>query len=601
DNGIGFTQDNYDSFITSDSLYKIKKGGKGLGRVLGFKAFQEVHVTSYFAASNDSGMPMLKRTFSFDPTSAVKGGIEEPIEGDLSIRRTSVLLKNYIETYQKHCPKDLEIIGYRILEHCLPFFNNPNCPEFMLEDEEQKINIVDLFMEKFGLDATKGNFSSKGNFFSFRGFKMFGDKHSEHKLVFAAHKREVVSENLSRYIPNLKSRITDPKKGNVIYVGFIEGPYLDENVSNDRTSFSFPLHRVDDEDFLIDQPCLDDIREKAVSIVEKDLSNYLGEINRTKKDFVRNYIVNNAPQYRLLLPHLDSFIVSIDPNIDLNGLELLLHDKYHKISQQIKRESDKLLQDEQIDMDSPVYHEKLSGLVEQINEMSKSELVQYIVHRKIVLDFLEKALRRKEDSDNYQLESLIHKIVYPMRKTSEDVPYDQQNLWIIDERLNYHSLLISDKPLNTNNLVETESEDRPDLLIFNNTLAFSCDDSILNSAVIIEFKQPGRKDYGKEDPITQVYRLVRDIRLGNIADEHGRQILVSQSGVQFYGYIICDISPSFDTIAVDKGFQRTPDGVGRYFYNKELSVYVEIIPYTKLLNDAKKRNAILFDKLGIPR
>ncbi|MEW5911807.1 MAG: ATP-binding protein, partial [Thermodesulfobacteriota bacterium] len=81
DNGIGFTQDNYDSFITSDSLYKIKKGGKGLGRFLWLKAFQEVHLTCFFAASNDSGMPMLKRTFSFDPTSAVKGGIEEPIEG----------------------------------------------------------------------------------------------------------------------------------------------------------------------------------------------------------------------------------------------------------------------------------------------------------------------------------------------------------------------------------------------------------------------------------------------------------------------------------------------------------------------------------------
>src|SRR5688572_21563482 len=30
DNGIGFTQKNFDSFLTSDSDYKMEKGGKGV-------------------------------------------------------------------------------------------------------------------------------------------------------------------------------------------------------------------------------------------------------------------------------------------------------------------------------------------------------------------------------------------------------------------------------------------------------------------------------------------------------------------------------------------------------------------------------------------
>ena len=35
-------------------------------------------------------------------------------------------------------------------------------------------------------------------------------------------------------------------------------------------------------------------------------------------------------------------------------------------------------------------------------------------------------------------------------------------------------------------------------------------------------------------------------------------------------------------------------------YAPSLSAYVEVISYTKLLRDAKKRNKILFDKLNLP-
>jgi len=32
DNGIGFDEKNYDAFLTSDTTYKVKRGGKGIGR-----------------------------------------------------------------------------------------------------------------------------------------------------------------------------------------------------------------------------------------------------------------------------------------------------------------------------------------------------------------------------------------------------------------------------------------------------------------------------------------------------------------------------------------------------------------------------------------
>ena len=45
-------------------------------------------------------------------------------------------------------------------------------------------------------------------------------------------------------------------------------------------------------------------------------------------------------------------------------------------------------------------------------------------------------------------------------------------------------------------------------------------------------------------------------------------------------------------------FSQTPDKLGYYKYNDKMNAYIEILSYDKIINDAKKRNRILFDKLG---
>ncbi len=43
----------------------------------------------------------------------------------------------------------------------------------------------------------------------------------------------------------------------------------------------------------------------------------------------------------------------------------------------------------------------------------------------------------------------------------------------------------------------------------------------------------------------------------------------------------------------------SPDSQGYFFFNRNLNTFVEIMSFDKLLEDAKKRNAALFDKLHI--
>lgn len=133
-------------------------------------------------------------------------------------------------------------------------------------------------------------------------------------------------------------------------------------------------------------------------------------------------------------------------------------------------------------------------------------------------------MQRDPDTGKYALEKEVHNIVFPMRATSDDVPFEQQNLWIIDERLTYHSYLASDIPLSRVEPVDSDSEKRPDILIFNRPHVFGDGDQPLSSIALIEFKRPERSDYREDDPISQIYKMIREIKEGKIKDATGRRL-----------------------------------------------------------------------------
>jgi hypothetical protein len=107
-------------------------------------------------------------------------------------------------------------------------------------------------------------------------------------------------------------------------------------------------------------------------------------------------------------------------------------------------------------------------------------------------------------------------------------------------------------------------------------------------------------DDAKEDnPIQQVYGYIDDIKAGKIKDRHDRLITLKPNAL-FFAYILCDPTPKIENYARIAQFKRTPDNSGWFTYNENYPAWVEIIPFDKLLSDAKKRNRILFDKLNLP-
>jgi hypothetical protein len=130
DNGIGFNDDNFVSFNTSDTKFKAKRGGKGVGRFVWLVAFSEVQVESIYRV----GDAFRKRTFRFVPTlDGVKDEVDNAVEATKP--QTTVRLIGLRERYAAHCPKRPETIASHIAEHCLEFFIRGNCPQIELNDK----------------------------------------------------------------------------------------------------------------------------------------------------------------------------------------------------------------------------------------------------------------------------------------------------------------------------------------------------------------------------------------------------------------------------------------------------------------------------------
>ena len=594
DTGVGFDEANLDSFFTSDTQYKAGRGGKGLGRFNWLKAFSQAEIDSHYRQNGK----LVRRAFTF--TTVADKPTAPPADSSEDAPKTTVRLVGMKSPYKENCPQGLELIGHQLIEHCLPFFIDPNCPRVSISDSNAQIDLNAYFKDTFAAKATRHAFTVGGRPFTLMGLRLYNPHEQQHRLLYAANFREVFPERLEKYLPNLqKSRLEEDNGQKFVYLGFVEGAYLDENVNSERTNFVFPTERAPDS--LVDEITLESIRDAALGRVTADLQPFLDEINAEKRTTIDAYINHEAPEYKPLARYIDEFIDRIPPGASGRTLEVALHEQMYEKQRALKQESQTLMDESaKASLKPEEYEAKLNDFIERANELGKSSLAQYVAHRKVILEFLEKSLEANPFTGKYELEEVIHRIIYPMRASSVDVPYEQQNLWIIDERLSYHGYLASDMPLKSADVLSNSSDSRPDIMIFERALSFVEDEGVLNSLVIVEFKKPDRSEYKKEDPVDQVYRLIREIKGGHFKDKAGREIKVQSDRIPAYAYVICDTTKEIEIIAQNKGMLPTPDNLGFYVYNPSLQTYVEIISYTKLLRDAKKRNRILFDKLHLP-
>ncbi|MBF0555967.1 MAG: hypothetical protein HQK96_15690 [Nitrospirae bacterium] len=496
--------------------------------------------------------------------------------------------------------KKTDIIARKIVEHCFIYFMSSNCPQILLSDDNDKIVLNDLYRDILEKHKDMVTFNLKEKEFGITFLKIYANvEDKEHTIHYCANNREVLNGKISRLIPEMPNeKIKDEMDGEFLLRAYISGNYLDEIVNTERTDFHFIK---EDEETTIFKNTSDEISRKELDSkiaesMKEYLNHYLEQMSLDKIAYIEDYIKREAPQYRVLLSKKYLF-ADIHSKLPKDKLDIALYEIMQKLDIEIKRGVNEILGQKISDVKDLVeYKDKYNKYIDDVNDIGKAKLVEYIVHRKLVLDLLERALEWNTEG-KYSLEEYIHKIVFPLKNSSDTVDYEKHNLWIIDEKLSYHYYLASDLPLNKVQPIDSDSLSRPDILIFNNPIAVVDSDSSYSSIVLLEFKRPQREEFTKDDdPIKQLYTYIININAGKAKNSKGRTIPKDQI---YYCYLICDITEPIKNSADQANLAETPDGSGYYGFNPTYKAYVEVISYDKLLKDAKKRNRVLFKKLSI--
>lgn len=605
DNGIGLNYENFKSFQETDSDHKIQIGGKGVGRFVCLKVFEKMKIQSVFKEKDT----LKERKFVFANTPKGFDLYEdEPIQkGTIG---TSVELCNIKTEFDKKFPRSLADIAKELVMHFQLYFIQKDVPEIVLENDGSSIvvNLNNLFEREFINDVNNKPFNVGEETFTLYLSKSYNNVQS-HKIHFCAHNRSVIDEGLYKRIIDLGKtpikQVGDDR--DFYYQAFVVGGFLDKNVDTERVGFNFPKgddEEGEDEEKQTEDVTLAKIRRAAVEAIEDLLSTYLNQVRTEKMEKYRPFVYDKMPQYRAILSKRENEVKKLQPNLSPEKLDIELYKIDAKWKQEVKEKGIELIDNKKDITNLDEFTNLYNTYLEDFNEVGMSELARYVVHRKSVLDLFDKLLELQKNGKFYN-EDILHSLFFPIRTYSDEVPYEKQNLWMLDERLTYHTFLASDKTFGSNKDIEPAENpsDRADLIIFNDAFVFSAEkQKPFNSFTIVEFKKPQRDDYtDSENPITQVDNYIFDLLEGKVKNRSGRFIQIDRD-TPFYIYIVCDITPSLKRIIDKRGeLHPTPDGNGYFAYrNASYSAYIEILPFEKVMEDAKKRNRILFDKLGLP-
>jgi hypothetical protein len=596
DNGPGFTDSNLVSFRTYSSRRKASRGGKGVGRFLWLKAFDEVQIVSIFHRDNKA----YRREFIFSVEHATDP-VPKATEISFSPPSTTVELRGFCSELQKSTPASGAVIATRFIEHFLDYFAAEKMPEILLIDEgdDDPICLKRLYQEKFKKDSETLYFDAKNYNFALRLFKLYHGEVTAHRLHLCARGREVEQEGLKQYFPDLVNRLGDD--GDRFFLSaFVSGDFLDERVNRERTRFEFDDDSQQSgmfpDSFLTKSDFTGSLRGK----LHERLRNYLEPLQQEKVDIIKKYVHTKAPRYIPLLKARGTRLAEMPPNWDERKMEEALAREYFEHTREIREDTAKILSKDNKVLNTDDYKNTLRNLLSRVGDVERCQLAEYVAHRRVILDFFEKAMEQKDDG-KFVLEEYIHDLICPRHVTSDDfLSLESVNLWVIDERFSFHNYLASDKP--HKKVVPLQAKDgdkRTDILLLNTPHAFTEDQAPYHSVVIIEFKRPQRNDYTFYDnPIDQCVGYVQDFMNGDVTDCRGRKI-PSGPQRQFFVHVLCDETKTLQNVIRKYSLQRTHDDLGFFGYIDGLKTYIQLHTFDKLLIDAKRRNQILFERLCI--
>ena len=597
DNGIGFNDDNRNSFDTLYSDHRIKQGGKGFGRFICLKYFDDLFIESVF----EHGEGRKNRTFKMGKQTdiIVDENIEDCPGSDIGTHVTMHKVK------QSFPDRKVKTIARTLVERLLPYFINSEyqCPEIRIAEKNETgrivlnnlvanplaANIEEIPLQNGDIILGDGDKEQK---FQVRAFKLYSPRNQKSKISLVAHQREVTDTAIHRYVPEFMDEFVEKgslegeeRDRNYIVKAYVFGKYLDTNVSLERGGFDFP--KGDDLIYPISQA---EIEQAVANITREVLGDTITGRLKKKRTQVLKYVEDFAPWHRTIAEDIDLSSMPYNPTSE--QMETALQKEKFCQEAAIRQDIHQILSE----TDAAGLDERLPKILNKISKTKRNDLIHYIALRKNVLSLFEKSFELTGEK-TYPSEATVHNIIFPKKGDSSATAYHDHNLWIIDERLNFTNFVSSDNPL------DGGKSERPDLIVFHKPILFRGRNEASNPISVFEFKKPGRDDFAnpssKEDPVVQITQYVINIQDGRFKTPEGRPIKVAEN-TPFYGYIMCEMTEKVQLwLDKRKNFTKMPDGDGWYQWRGNINLYIEVLSWDKVLRDAKMRNSIFFHKLGI--
>jgi hypothetical protein len=586
DNGIGFNSKNFDSFNELYTGHKIDLGCKGIGRFMSLAAFNKVQVDSFY----QEGEKQFKRIFEFD----VKNGIE-PIshnEQKFQSPKTLVKLLRYHNRYLRN--PSTETIAIRILEHCLIYFISNTQPHILIHDEasSEVISLNNLFSQKIVTDDLIDSFEIAGEHFELNYVKNYM-KNNSHKVHYCAHSREVDTKRISDLIPDLKDNTFHDAQGNYSLSVYVKGDVFNNNVNDYRNEFSIPKKKSEN-----DTSNIISFEEINAAISDRIKEKYIAEIAQfasIKTEELKEYIYAERLEYRHLLEHT-ALLSAIPPGLNNKDKDYHLHKVNYELERKQKARVNAFLnQHPDKIQDAEEYKSLLNEVLSFESESGKSKLAMYMMHRKTVLKILERFLEIQHNG-KYMLEEDLHEIIFKMNTSTNQLSFNNHNLWILDEKIAFHQYISSDKQFNEIEIIESDSTKAADIFIYNQKFAFG---EAKDSIAFFEFKRPMRTNFTNEekDLGNQIMKYAFTLMESKAKDYKGRYINIDETTPKF-GYVICDYDKDLEKHLKRLGY-KTSSRSTLFKYEEGVNLFIEIMSYEQLLEDANLRHKAFFKELGI--
>lgn len=591
DNGPGFTEANFQSFLKLDSQYKADEFGcLGVGRLLWLKVFSTVEVNSVYS----EGGKKFQRSFHFSEEKEVSEIVKREVEDGKSVS-TEIKLKNIRWGFQNKRTVTLDDIAETIFRHFLLLYVMETVPKITVHDNEGTREVLTYYRRAYnGEKPDKSSFRICGHDFSLIQQKL-NTKPTEKlptAVYFCAGQR-VVSP----------CKGIDPKVCNALgakngagepfmYVGLLQGDYLDANVSSTRKQIIFPTVTPEGDDGELSfEPIESLLLEKVNELIRKFLKSEFEALTEGSNARLQRFVDDEAPEFKGFVNQFrDELFVT--PNESNHNVYEYLHRRFFESERAQSKKVNDLIS---VDWSGQDAEGKIEEIERRIAPYASHDLVRFAAKRKFYLEMLRKATHLNDDG-KYQRESAVHSLIFPMQSdTAGSEGMTKQNLWLIDDRLAFSHYIASDKRFSAIPITDSESNQRMDLAALK---LYAVGDSTKPGELsIVEFKRPGRNDYDSdENPISQVLDYVEELRNGKITAADGTEISNAKN-LPIFCYVIAQFTEKLRRQCRNSNLAHNE--ISDFYFGTVQNVYFELMNFNSLLRKAHDRNHALLVAAGL--